>query len=92
MIDVLGIERSDLRYKENILGSFQRKLELRNKKKLIIEKDKDVSLKKNRPTKRILKTLFTLNTQKSNKQTSHQAIAHQICSEKSKDSHFPITD
>jgi len=78
LIDGRGIESSDLRYKENILGSFQRKLELRNKKKLIIEKDKG----------RKWKTLLTLNTQRSNKQTSHQAIVCQISSEKSEDSHF----
>ena len=55
---------------------------------LIVEKDKDVPEKENRPTKRILKTLHTLNTQRSNKQTSHQAIVCQISSEKSEDSHF----
>ena len=36
-------------------------------KNLIVEKDKGMSEKKNRPTKCILKTLLTLNTQRSNK-------------------------
>jgi hypothetical protein len=38
---------------------------------LIVEKDKDVPDKEVRPTKRILKTLLTLNIQRSNNQTSH---------------------
>ena len=37
-------------------------------KNLIVEKDKDVSVKENQSTKRVLKTLLNLNTQRSNKQ------------------------
>ena len=46
-------------------------------KNLIVEKDKDIQEKENRPTKRILKTLLTLNTQRSNKQTSHHPNGRQ---------------
>ena len=38
----------------------------------IVQKDKDMSQKEDRPTKRILKILLTLNTQRSIKQTLHQ--------------------
>jgi hypothetical protein len=41
---------------------------------LIAENDKRLARKKDRPTKRILKILFTLNIQRNNKQTSHQII------------------
>ena len=40
---------SDLRYKENILGSSERKLEPRNKE-FDCRKDKGVAEKENRPT------------------------------------------
>ena len=55
---------------------------------LILEKDKSMPEREDRPTKRILKTLLTLNRQRSNKQTSHQAKSHQINSGKFEDSHF----
>ena len=80
-----------MRYKEKILGIFQRKLEPKTKN-LIVEKDKGMLETENRPTKRILKTLLTLNTQRSNKQTSHQAIPSPISLEKYEDSYFPITN
>jgi hypothetical protein len=54
-------KRSDLYYKEKILENSQWKLELRNKE-FYWEKNKGVSEKKDRPTERILKILFTLNT------------------------------
>jgi hypothetical protein len=54
---------------------------------LIVEKDKCVTENENRPTKCILKTLLTHSTQRSNKQTSHQAIARQISLKKFEDSH-----
>jgi hypothetical protein len=55
---------------------------------LIIEKDKDMPEKKDRPTKRIFKDLAHSQHTRVNKQTSHQTIAHQISLEKFKDSHF----
>ena len=44
--------------------------------------------KEDRPTKHILKSLLTRNTQINNKQTSHQATSCQINLEKFEDSHF----
>jgi hypothetical protein len=41
---------------------------------LIAENDKGLLEKEDCPTKHILKILFTLNTQRNNKQTSHQII------------------
>jgi hypothetical protein len=55
---------------------------------LIIEKDKDMPEKKDRPTKRIFKDIAHSQHTRVNKQTSHQTIAHQISLEKFKDSHF----
>jgi hypothetical protein len=56
---------------------------------LIIEKDKGMPEKKDRPTKRIFKVLAHSQHTRVNKQTSHQTIiAHQISLEKFKDSHF----
>ena len=48
-MDGQGTKRSDLHYKEKILGSSQQKFEPRNKD-LSVEKDKGVPEKKNRPT------------------------------------------
>jgi hypothetical protein len=45
---------------------------------LIEENDKGLLEKKDCPTKWILKILFTLNTQRNNKQTSHQIICTDI--------------
>jgi hypothetical protein len=47
-------------------------------KNLIAENDEGLLEKEDRPTKCILKILFTLNTQKNNKQTSHQIICTDI--------------
>ena len=55
---------------------------------LIVDKGKGMLEKEDRPTKHILKILHTLNTQRNNKQTSHQAISGQINSEKFEDSYF----
>jgi hypothetical protein len=55
---------------------------------LIIEKDKGMPEKKDRPTKRIFKDFARSQHTRVNKQTSHQTIAHQISLEKFKDSHF----
>jgi hypothetical protein len=41
---------------------------------LVRKKDKGMPKKEDRPTECILKTLLTLNTQRNNKQTSHQII------------------
>jgi lipase chaperone LimK len=55
---------------------------------LIIEKDKDMSEKKDRPTKRIFKDLVHSQHTRVKKQTSHETLARQISLEKFKDSHF----
>jgi hypothetical protein len=64
---------------------------------LIIEKDKGVSEKEDRPTKHIFKDLAHSQHTRVNKQTSHQTIARQISLEKIKDPHsffscFSITN
>jgi hypothetical protein len=55
---------------------------------LIIEKDKDMPKKKDRPTKCIFKYLVHSQHTRVNKQTSHQTIARQISLKKFKGPHF----
>ena len=76
-----GLQRKDFR--KLPIKTWAEKQEI-----LIVEKDKGMSEKEDRPTKHILKILHTLNTQRNNKQTSHQAISGQINSEKFKYSRF----
>ena len=57
----------------------------------MIEKDGEKTEKDKRLTKRFGKTLHTCNTKSSNKQSSHQAKAHQIYLEKFENSYFSIT-
>jgi len=55
---------------------------------LIVEKDKGMPEKEDRPTKHIFKTLLTINTQEATSKHHIKTKAHQINSEKFEDSHF----